>query len=248
MCLFSLFISGHQPKFALVAYEQFEEERRKRAYSLNLTPRYQESASRIPGRNSVFNLVWKGMLCLSVDACQDVRRCAGHVVDMMHVKMLLFPSIQGVVETILDAPCTNKVEELTNGVRRFSISSTLQLESTSSQSSKKKYKHHDLVFPAVFVPSLFFEYSSEYFSEPQMRIPEIDDPGSVAFLQRSQRKKRNDTMLEEYTDEVEECLRGRVSVEKFRVETNAEGVAWHPFETWIVSWNETRVQYVFFPV
>jgi regulatory associated protein of mTOR len=44
---------------------------------------------------------------------------------------------------------------------------------------------------SLAAPSNFYEWSCEYFTEPQMKIPEIDDPGSLKFSERQWRSQRN---------------------------------------------------------
>ena len=75
-----------------------------------------------------------------------------------------------------------------------------------------------------------------------MRIPEVDDPGSVAYTQRAQRKKRNDALLDHYAEDVAECLRGRISVDKYLLETHVQDVVWHPYEMWLAGWNKDRIE------
>ncbi|KAJ3102895.1 hypothetical protein HDU97_000208 [Phlyctochytrium planicorne] len=43
--------------------------------------------------------------------------------------------------------------------------------------------------------SVFFEWSLEYFTEPQMKVPEFDDPGSKRYNERLWRKERNDRVV-----------------------------------------------------
>lgn len=44
---------------------------------------------------------------------------------------------------------------------------------------------------SFLVPSTFYDWSCEYFMEPQMKIPEIDDPGSRKYNERQWRSQRN---------------------------------------------------------
>ncbi|KAI8842089.1 hypothetical protein BC829DRAFT_446566 [Chytridium lagenaria] len=41
----------------------------------------------------------------------------------------------------------------------------------------------------------FFDWSLEYFTEPQMKVPEVDDPGSRRFNERLWRKERNERIV-----------------------------------------------------
>jgi hypothetical protein len=44
---------------------------------------------------------------------------------------------------------------------------------------------------SILVKSRFFEWSCDYFTEPQMKIPETDDPGSEKYCERQWRLLRN---------------------------------------------------------
>ncbi|KAI8799977.1 hypothetical protein BJ742DRAFT_860427 [Cladochytrium replicatum] len=50
--------------------------------------------------------------------------------------------------------------------------------------------------------SAVFEWSCEFFAEPQMRVPEAEDPGSLKHNERQWRRARNETVLTEARDEV----------------------------------------------
>ncbi|KAI8926902.1 raptor N-terminal caspase like domain-containing protein [Entophlyctis helioformis] len=43
----------------------------------------------------------------------------------------------------------------------------------------------------IGIESSFYAWSCEYFGEPQMRVPDIDDPGSLKHIERQWRKDRN---------------------------------------------------------
>ncbi|KAJ3117804.1 hypothetical protein HDU96_005585 [Phlyctochytrium bullatum] len=45
--------------------------------------------------------------------------------------------------------------------------------------------------------SVFFNWSLEYFTEPQMKVPESDDPGSQRYNERLWKKERNDRIVYE---------------------------------------------------
>ncbi|KAJ3033043.1 hypothetical protein HDV00_006828 [Rhizophlyctis rosea] len=50
---------------------------------------------------------------------------------------------------------------------------------------------------SVALQSNFFEWSCEYFAEPQMKVPEIEDPGSWRFNERHWRRQRNQKVIME---------------------------------------------------
>jgi regulator-associated protein of mTOR len=49
--------------------------------------------------------------------------------------------------------------------------------------------------PSMPLRSKFFEWSVEYFREPQMKPPEADEPGSIDYNQRLWRRNRNDRII-----------------------------------------------------
>jgi regulatory associated protein of mTOR len=67
------------------------------------------------------------------------------------------------------------------------------------------YRHHyelngvlserDLRMPAIPLESKFFEWSVEYFREPQMQPPEAEEPGSTDYNERLWRRNRNDRII-----------------------------------------------------
>ncbi|KAI5953449.1 KOG1 [Candida jiufengensis] len=54
----------------------------------------------------------------------------------------------------------------------------------------------------------FFEYSCEYFQEPQMSKNEIDEPGSKEYIKRLWRRNRNEAIIQETQPQKEMALRG----------------------------------------
>ena len=51
--------------------------------------------------------------------------------------------------------------------------------------------------PRIPLKSAFYEWSAEYFREPQMKASEADEPGSVDYNQRLWRRNRNDRIIAE---------------------------------------------------
>lgn len=47
----------------------------------------------------------------------------------------------------------------------------------------------------IEIRSFFFDWSCEYFAEPQMKVLEVDDPGTVKFNEKLWRKDRNESVL-----------------------------------------------------
>lgn len=71
------------------------------------------------------------------------------------------------------------------------------------------YKKRDLTEPPQLpFDSGFFEYSCEYFQEPQMSRNEIDEPGSKEYVKRLWRRNRNESIIQETQPQKEMALRG----------------------------------------
>lgn len=71
------------------------------------------------------------------------------------------------------------------------------------------FKKRDLSkTPELPFESGFFEYSCEYFQEPQMSKNEIDEPGSKEYVKRLWRRNRNESIIQETQPQKEMALRG----------------------------------------
>ncbi|CAK9438454.1 uncharacterized protein LODBEIA_P26780 [Lodderomyces beijingensis] len=72
------------------------------------------------------------------------------------------------------------------------------------------FKERDLSALSVSLPdsSGFFEYSCEYFQEPQMSKNEADEPGSREYIKSLWRRNRNETIISETQPLKEMALRG----------------------------------------
>ncbi|KAK6463334.1 Kontroller of growth [Scheffersomyces coipomensis] len=71
------------------------------------------------------------------------------------------------------------------------------------------YKERDLSIPPQMpAESGFFEYSCEYFQEPQMSKNEIDEPGSEEYVKRLWRRNRNESIIQETQPQKELAVRG----------------------------------------
>lgn len=54
----------------------------------------------------------------------------------------------------------------------------------------------------------FFEYSCEYFQEPQMSKSEVDEPGSKEYVERLWRRNRNESIIQETQPQKQMAIRG----------------------------------------
>ncbi|KAI9313911.1 raptor N-terminal caspase like domain-containing protein [Dichotomocladium elegans] len=78
--------------------------------------------------------------------------------------------------------------------RNTSTSSGLPMLANRSGPSKERgyVPHHQSALPLV---SEFYDWSCEYFTEPQMRASESEEPGSVVYTERKWRNARNEEVL-----------------------------------------------------
>lgn len=72
-----------------------------------------------------------------------------------------------------------------------------------------RYVERDLESePVLSDESGFFEYSCEYFQEPQMSKTEIDEPGSKEYMKRLWRRNRNESTIQETQPQKKMAIRG----------------------------------------
>ncbi|KAF3941315.1 hypothetical protein ABW19_dt0202382 [Dactylella cylindrospora] len=63
--------------------------------------------------------------------------------------------------------------------------------------------------PSIPIASTFFEWSVEYFREPQMKPTEADEPGSLDYNQRLWRRNRNEHIISETQPQKERAAMGK---------------------------------------
>lgn len=194
--------------------------------------------------DSVYAVLWKALLNLSVDPHPDVSKAASIVVDHITTMLLNTPlvgeyasnlareqqSASGAVATastssasptttvddqeLLRAATNPHARRPTKLTRSVSFASTLRTiynfgnysyqespngnnaDQPQSQRQQKSIhsSHEEKTLP---LSSGFYDWSCEYFTEPQMRAAEADEPGSVIYTQRKWRRSRNEKILQE---------------------------------------------------
>ncbi|KAI8373402.1 hypothetical protein EDC96DRAFT_499196 [Choanephora cucurbitarum] len=215
--------------------------------------------------DSVYAVIWKALLNLSVDPYPEVAKAAAAVVDHINLLLLSTPLIGEFASNLARESASNSSHAQENAshhsidrshsfyddhhhrsgnsshavaaaalrrptklTRSVSFASTLRTiynfgnpssesqtpssplaESSdrnsvhaSSNASKQNSPRHgqsstttdDHTLPLL---STFYDWSCEYFTEPQMRAAEADEPGSVVYTQRKWRRSRNEKILEE---------------------------------------------------
>lgn len=100
-----------------------------------------------------------------------------------------------------------------NDLKNFSrILNYGPVQSTYGAEYKPKtpfYKKRNLTKnPMLPAESGFFEYSCEYFQEPQMSKNEIDEPGSREYVKRLWRRNRNESIIQETQPQKDLAIRG----------------------------------------
>ena len=225
--------------------------------------------------DSVYAVIWKALLNLSVDPHPDVANAAGTVVDYINYILLNTPSIGEYASSIVhdstlpaqdhgigamdrlpgshgldersSAPLARRPAKLTrsasfastlrtiynfgnaslgsvatgdthvhivrgsahlrrqvnNGLATSTGQGSVKLRSAALRNSLTALDRPqdgngdvDTVLPLL---SGFYDWSCEYFTEPQMRAAEADEPGSVIYTQRKWRRARNEKVLVEST-------------------------------------------------
>ncbi|EGF82048.1 hypothetical protein BATDEDRAFT_15995 [Batrachochytrium dendrobatidis JAM81] len=248
----SRFTQQYITHFVRVAQDLLEFEKKRSAATLDE-----------PGNHSsVYTIVWKALLNLSVDPAKNIAQLASQVVDKIHYQLFmtsssdprvlqsLLPSLGSVnrprpssIAGMLPSGSTPSLQshynqqQLTHqnsqAIKRSTSFVTslrnlaglmvgsygAQSETTPPQSTNgvstlmrgalnqsgnvqhvgSPSLHAPSVYPthAITVQSTFYEWSCAYFSEPQMRVPDVDDPGSVKFIERQWRRERNLKVIRE---------------------------------------------------
>jgi regulatory associated protein of mTOR len=101
----------------------------------------------------------------------------------------------------------------------------------------RSYKpHSDEDRPAIPLGSKFFEWSVEYFREPQMQPPEAEEPGSTDYNERLWRRNRNDRIIAKTQPQKE--MAGSSPWDKpkgfWNNGTQPVKLCWHQFEDQLV--------------
>jgi regulator-associated protein of mTOR len=95
--------------------------------------------------------------------------------------------------------------------------------------------------PAIPLESKFFEWSVEYFREPQMQPPEADEPGSTDYNGRLWRRSRNDRIIAKTQPQKE--MAGSSPWDKskgfWNNGTQPVKLCWHQFEDQLIITDDT---------
>ncbi|KAF7731549.1 hypothetical protein EC973_009313 [Apophysomyces ossiformis] len=260
--------------------------------------------------DSVYAVIWKALLNLSVDPHPDVANAASTVVDHINSMLLNNPSMGELATSLI----RDTVQQATNDqtanldrsqpfnthedrtsagspVRRpamltrsvsfastlrtiynFSNISSTSMHDTNNTSSRSHTDNPRVASPATVaqrnalrgnppmdpqrnptsqsdrtghkstmesvlpLTSEFYDWSCEYFTEPQIRAPEADEPGSVVYTQRKWRRARNEKILvESNSNRVATTTRWDNQVISVYNETEATHLLFHPYESHLVA-------------
>ncbi|KAI9004073.1 raptor N-terminal caspase like domain-containing protein [Gaertneriomyces semiglobifer] len=215
-------IADAPSKFVPVAAEMMNEPRR------SVTMEQKNAFPPLPAASVTTNPrtthmpVWKAVLTLTVDPFTGVSTAAQHIVDS-----IMMMSMTG------DGDVTEDEYKAT------SVPGSVTANTVSAKELLKKLGGPKKALPpsAADIPELnsFFEWSSAYFVEPQMQIPEIEDPGSVIYHESAWRKRRNTALVVEDHDHTGEFGFGTTEDRTRNIATDGcqpTDVIFHPFDSY----------------
>lgn len=98
----------------------------------------------------------------------------------------------------------------------------------------KESQNEELTLPLI---SNFFEYSVEYFQEPQMHKHEVDEPGSLEYTRRIWRRNRNEGIINETQPQKNLSLRGdwKTNIAVLNNKTQPKLIKFAQFENYVVT-------------
>lgn len=100
--------------------------------------------------------------------------------------------------------------------------------------------HTDDGRPVLPLKSKFFEYSCEYFQEPQLGKKDSDQPGSSQYTKRLWRRNRNENIISETQPEKELAIEGDWNnvIANLNNKTQPKTLRFMQFEDWLVATDE----------
>ncbi|KAI8821522.1 raptor N-terminal caspase like domain-containing protein [Fimicolochytrium jonesii] len=196
--------------------------------------------------------IWKGLLTLSVDPFPEVAVGASALVDHMISQTLVSrsevdtppissqdaPPIRGQARSLSSTKGSDRSSEM-NGMaeavsRQLSVVAGQNGDADGSKPAPATTATMTTTTSWTGIDvDAFFEWSCTFFAEPQMQTPDIDDPGSLRFIERQWRTERNRELSSEQlvtpsygpVEILQET--GRLNV----LGTGTTEIAFHSFET-----------------
>ncbi|CAG8763655.1 13821_t:CDS:2, partial [Dentiscutata heterogama] len=150
----------------------------------------------------------------------EVAQLAATVVDAINIQLLESPHIENVTVALRQV----LQEQSTQDTETF-------------RASLNKQPLYDDTLP---LKSKFFDWSCEYFREPQMRPAESEQMGSIDDNVRSWRRKRNETIIKstQPIKDVAGSSRWNKQISIFNNEHEPSKLLFHQFEPHIVVAND----------
>ncbi|CAG8560795.1 12303_t:CDS:2, partial [Cetraspora pellucida] len=204
----SYIVNAYSEQFIRVAYEELQDIHR-RVVATRQRPRESRPSS-------VYTCVWKALLNLSADSDAEVAQLAATVVDAINTQLLE----------------SSHIENVTIALRQVLQEQGTQ-DTETFRASLNKQPSYDDVLP---LKSKFFDWSCEYFREPQMKPAESEQSGSVDDNVRSWRRKRNENIIKstQPLKEVAGSSRWNKQIAIFNNESEPSKLLFHQFEPHLV--------------
>ncbi|CAG8587642.1 23373_t:CDS:2 [Gigaspora margarita] len=208
----SYIVNAYSEQFIRVAYEELQDIHRR-----VVATRQRPGESR---PSSVYTCVWKALLNLSADPDVEVAQLAATVVDAINIQLLESPHIENVTVALRQV----LQEQGTHDTETF-------------RASLNKQPSYDDTLP---LKSKFFDWSCEYFREPQMRPAESEQLGSIDDNVRSWRRKRNECIIKstQPLKEVAGSSRWNKQITVFNNESEPSKLLFHQFEPHLIVAND----------
>ncbi|ANZ75610.1 BA75_02719T0 [Komagataella pastoris] len=94
--------------------------------------------------------------------------------------------------------------------------------------------------PKMPLHSKFFEYSMEYFQEPQIGVNDVDEPGSFEYTRRLWRRNRNESIINETQPQKDLAISGdwNNNIATFNNTTQPKLLKFTQFDSYLVSADE----------
>ncbi|CAG8510914.1 4130_t:CDS:2 [Acaulospora colombiana] len=204
-------VNAYPEHFTRAAYEELQDIHRRIASSRQ---RPRES------RPTVYTCVWKALLNMSADPDAEVLQLSATVVDAINDQLLESSHAENVAITL-----------------RHVLHEQNSQETEAFRASLNRPLSSEDVLP---LKSKFFDWSCEYFREPQMRQAESEQLGSIDNNERLWRRKRNESIIRstQPLKEVAGSSRWNKQVTLLNNETEPTKLLFHPFEPHLVVAND----------
>ncbi|KAG9295921.1 hypothetical protein G9A89_006660 [Geosiphon pyriformis] len=206
----SYIVNAYSDNFVKAAKDELQEIRR----------RSKQRILRESPPSSVYTCIWKAFLNLSADPDPEVAQLASVVVDIINEQLLDPSTAESIAATLRHVSQEHLIQDVDS--YRLSSDRPPSLEDQTPLKSK------------------FFDWSCEYFREPQMRAAESELPGSLQDHQRAWRRNRNDLIIKQSKPlkDVAGSSRWNKQIALFNNESEPNKLLFHQFEPHLVVAND----------